>query len=356
VFQHDAPYGDPRRHLRHAYLEALQLELTELEAIYDLGLVPEYTYLDLRARLRRDRNSWTNAPADGNPLVDPIPANPFLRLEQTMLKWLRERNSFTWFLARFQQARLSQGIQRDIAGILCGESVLKELPMRVGLERQDIEAVVELYRKRVQRKRERLATMRNDFPEFFASLEDRLALAAALTGARHYVERCYQRGAIGAKAFSSLEHRLERAIEQPPPLASPDVALSAAELIERVPLFAGLSQTVIDQLSRHAQQVAFLHGDVVIGQHDKGNALYILMQGSVDVFRDDGAGESRVAVLGMGDFFGERALLVDEIRNATVRAATPLTLLRLTRKAVQTLAAEHREIADRLRHANEARG
>lgn len=355
AFDQDAPAGDPKRHLRHVYMEALRLELAELESLYDLGLVSEYTYLDLRALLRRDRESWASAPADGMALVDAVSANPFLRLEQFLVRALRERNSLAWFLARVQTARLNQGIQRDIAGILCGEAVVAKLPARVGLEPEDVAAVIELYEKRIQRKRERLDTMRKDFPAFFASLEDQLTQTAALTSARHYAKRSHHDGDIGAKAYAQIERRLDHAIEAVPPLTIPDDHLSAAELIERVPLFAGLSPAAIDKLSRHAQQITFLSGDVVIGQNERGNALYILMRGSVEVFRDDGDGNRHIAALAAGEFFGERALLADESRSATVRAATPLTLLRLTRRAVETLATEYSEIAQRLRQVDTSR-
>jgi len=354
IFEKDAPSADTRRHLRHAYLEALQLETEELEDLYRLGLIQEYTYLDLRARLRRDRDTWASA-TDISSLDDKRPSNPFLRLERAALRWIRERNSLAWVLARFQRARLSQGVQRDIAGILCGDAVVNALPLRVGLEPADVEKVVGLYQQRVERKRERVAEIRMDFPDFFASLEDRLTQAAALASARNYAETSYHHGDIGAKAFGRIERVLDAAMAELPAVGNPSVGLTAAELIERVPLFGGLPPDVIAKLEEHAQIVTFLTGDVVIGQSEKGNALYILMHGTVDVFRHDHGIETRVASLSQGEFFGERALLGDEVRSATVTAATSLTLLRLTRRNVLTLAGQHSEIAERLKHADSER-
>lgn len=355
LFRKETPLTDTRRHLRHAYLEALQLEAEELEDLYRLGLVQEYTYLDLRARLRRDRETWATAASDAAALADKPPSNPFLRLERTALRWMRERNALAWVLARFQRARLSQGVQRDIAGILCGEAVVADLPQRADLEPEDIEKVVGLYQGRVQHKRLRVAEIRADFPEFFASLEDRLAQAAALASARHHAETSYDHGEIGAKAFTRIERMLDAAAGQLPAIGSPARGLSAAELIEQVPLFAGLPQDVIAKLAASAQTVTFLSGDEVIGQDEKGTALYILMHGTVDVLREEESKQQRVASLSQGEFFGEAALLGDEIRTATVRAATPLTLLRLTRRNVLTLADEHQEIAERLSLAHSQR-
>ena len=64
---------------------------------------------------------------------------------------------------------------------------------------------------------------------------------------------------------------------------------------------------------------------------------------------------SNIAELAPGDFFGETALLGDDVRPATVIAMGPLTLLRLTRKSVLDLADLHPEISRRLKAAGEAR-
>ncbi len=355
VFKKEAQSADTRRHLRHVYMEAAQLETEELDELYRLGLIQEYTYLDLRTSLRRDREAWALAPDGATVQSENPPSNPFLRLEHAALRWMRERNALAWVLARFQRARLSQGVQRDIAGILCGEAVVSGLPQRAGLERVDVETVVGLYQERVQRKRKRITEISTDFPEFFVSLEERLTQAAALASARNHAQTSYHHGEIGAKAFTRIERLLDSAVAELPPVSSPDPGLTAAELIERMPLFGGLPQDVIAKLAARAQTVTFLAGDEVIGQSEKGTALYILVRGTVDVFREDGGTESRVATLSHGEFFGEAALLGDEVRTATVRAATSLTLLRLTRRNVLALAGEHQEIAERLNQAHSQR-
>ena len=62
-----------------------------------------------------------------------------------------------------------------------------------------------------------------------------------------------------------------------------------------------------------------------------------------------------IAELRDGDFFGEIALLGDQVRTATVKAMTPTTLLRLTRKDVLALAEEDHELKERLEDATEVR-
>lgn len=355
IFDKDAPSADTRRHFRHAYMEAVQLETEELQALYHLGLIQEYTFLDLRARLRRDKDAWANAPSDTAALTDKPPANPFLRVERTALRWMRERHALAWFLARFQRARLGQGVQRDIAGILCGESVIKGLRMRAGLEPVDVDKVVEIYQQRVARKRKRVNEIRRDFPDFYTSLEARLTQTAALASARNHAQTSFQHGNIGAKAFNRIDRLLNAATGRLPTVGNPNAGLDPVELIERVPLFDGLSSDVMAELAARTQTVTFLKGDVVIGQNEKGNALYIIMRGTVEVSHEDNGTATLVASLSQGEFFGEAALLGDEVRTATVTARTSLTLLRLTRRNVLSLAEKHDEIADRLKHAHAQR-
>ncbi len=356
VFEGYAPDVDASRQLRHTAMEALQLEVEELESLYEIGMIEEYTYLDLRAALRRERESTAfNDPHGGTINIERTDDNPFVRLEQLLVKWLRERNAFASLLARIQRARLNQVVQRDFATVLCGEAVIRALPARAGLAPDDVDHVVALYRERVAHTRTRLEVLKRDFPDYFTEMENRLAYAAAVTSARHHVEISFQHGDIGAKAFGRIDRRLEDVLAAfARDTATPSIA-SAADLIATVPLFSALPQTVLDKLAQRAQVITFLPGDVVIGQSEKGNALYILMQGTVRVSRNDAHGDVTVAKLGRGNFFGEGALLSDEIRSATVTATTSLTLLRLTRKDVLELAAEHAEIAQRLENAHRAR-
>ena len=120
-------------------------------------------------------------------------------------------------------------------------------------------------------------------------------------------------------------------------------------LVRGVPLFAGLSPDSLSALAAEARPVTFLPGDVVIAEGEHGDALYVVTRGEVTVTRASAGHDEPLATLGHGEVFGEAALLGDDMRNATVTAATPATLLRLTRAQVLALAADRPEIGQRLR-------
>lgn len=74
-------------------------------------------------------------------------------------------------------------------------------------------------------------------------------------------------------------------------------------------------------------------GEIIIEAGQIGREFYLIRSGEVEVFRPAGEGwaETRLAVLGAGEVFGERALLKDARRVASVRAASAVEVLVLRR-------------------------
>ena len=64
-----------------------------------------------------------------------------------------------------------------------------------------------------------------------------------------------------------------------------------------------------------------------------GDLFFVLVKGTAEVRK----GKYRVATLGPGDFAGEIALLTRAPTTATVRATSPVTALRATRKGFSAL-------------------
>lgn len=69
----------------------------------------------------------------------------------------------------------------------------------------------------------------------------------------------------------------------------------------------------------------------VITEGDKGDLFYIIKDGEAVVYQNTAQGQRKVNHLFKSDFFGERALLCDEPRIATVEASTKLVALTLKR-------------------------
>mmetsp|Transcript_32112 Transcript_32112/g.67940 ORF Transcript_32112/g.67940 Transcript_32112/m.67940 type:complete len:738 (+) Transcript_32112:222-2435(+) len=92
-----------------------------------------------------------------------------------------------------------------------------------------------------------------------------------------------------------------------------------------------LRSSDIDAMALATQSDSFEKGDVIIRQGEKGDAFYIIESGTIDVFITE-QGDEPVARLTSGQFFGEKALMSEDVRQATCIASTDAKCLTLMRE------------------------
>jgi MFS family permease len=97
--------------------------------------------------------------------------------------------------------------------------------------------------------------------------------------------------------------------------------------LESIPMFAALSQVMLEQLSRHLTSITVPAGTDIFEQGDAGDLLYIVDQGTVDIIRHG----VQINDCSPGDYFGEIALLQDVPRTATAHASEEVHLFALAR-------------------------
>lgn len=94
-------------------------------------------------------------------------------------------------------------------------------------------------------------------------------------------------------------------------------------------------RAIAPYLSRHELRA----GDLLIKQGDTDRTMYILGQGSLQVFVSGGApGSSRIAILRAGSVSGEPGLFGDNARMANVEAMTPCIVYALRGPRLEELA------------------
>jgi NADH dehydrogenase len=82
----------------------------------------------------------------------------------------------------------------------------------------------------------------------------------------------------------------------------------------------------------------FEPGQVIFREGDRGEWLYVVTEGEVEVLKTvPGHGEQPVRRLGVGECFGEIALVSDMARSATVRAVSATNVLAVDREAFQAM-------------------
>ena len=89
-------------------------------------------------------------------------------------------------------------------------------------------------------------------------------------------------------------------------------------------------------------------GTVIFHQGETGHTMYIILQGSVEIYLEEDIREISLARRGQGDFLGEMALLTQEKRSASARAIGPVRLLSLDKKNFLRRVQEDPTIAMRL--------
>lgn len=105
-------------------------------------------------------------------------------------------------------------------------------------------------------------------------------------------------------------------------------------------VFHDLPQEQVASMAASLQTVQIAAGDVIVRQGAPADKFFIIVDGEVEVVRDDDGTPRKLATLTSGQFFGEMAILRDLPRTATVRAVTPTTLFAMERDAFRGLVAQ----------------
>ena len=97
-----------------------------------------------------------------------------------------------------------------------------------------------------------------------------------------------------------------------------------ADDLKSVPLFSGLSQRQLKRLARGFREREVKAGTALMREGDKsGVSFFVIAEGNATVSVDG----NKVGHLGPGDYFGELALISEEVRSATVIAEGPMRCL-----------------------------
>lgn len=121
-------------------------------------------------------------------------------------------------------------------------------------------------------------------------------------------------------------------------------------VLQGVDFFTRLKLEELETLVEHLKKRTVPKGTLVIEQGDKNaDAFYMVATGRCTVWIKKGLQMDKVADLGPESYFGERALITDEPRAATVRAEAPSELYVLYREDFQNILMKNPGIAQELK-------
>lgn len=136
-------------------------------------------------------------------------------------------------------------------------------------------------------------------------------------------------------------------------------------ILKRVQLFSHLTEEELSLLANICRQVLAAPHELIIEQNTTGTEMYVVAEGSVEVFIRGLADARSLVVLGRGQVIGEMALIDQGYRSASVRATgEPVTLYVIERNHFYALCQQNNhigfivmrnlaiDIAFKLRHRN----
>jgi HEAT repeat protein len=113
-----------------------------------------------------------------------------------------------------------------------------------------------------------------------------------------------------------------------------------------VPLFTGLSLDQLEAVSRAMVDEQYLESEVIVREGDRGGALFVLIEGSADAYKDHGGNaERRVNRLEAPDTFGAVSIVDELPRGVTIVAASDLRVRRLDAQRFRDLLLQVPEIS-----------
>src|SRR5260221_3320201 len=103
------------------------------------------------------------------------------------------------------------------------------------------------------------------------------------------------------------------------------------DFLRRLPLFAGLPEADLEQLYNRAEPMALKPGELLIEEGAPGDALFVLIDGQLQVTKRSGGHDVKVDVRLPGAVIGEMSLVDNAPRSASVRGLTESHLLKVSK-------------------------
>ena len=124
------------------------------------------------------------------------------------------------------------------------------------------------------------------------------------------------------------------------PASCPDDA-QLAETLREIRPFSNLSRHVREAVAEHAAVRPFAPGDILLRQGEAADALFILLEGTADVWLNDSGKMHPIAHLQRHTVVGELGLVTQEVRSATVTATSPGCAAIIEREEFERLAGRY---------------
>lgn len=108
-------------------------------------------------------------------------------------------------------------------------------------------------------------------------------------------------------------------------------------ILRKMSLFRDFDSLELVQVSKLVKHVTFSPGDVVVRENEEGHSLFVVKEGRLHAFHEEGGERKELANFDPLSSFGEIALIDRGPRSASVEALEDGELLEFDDKALETL-------------------
>lgn len=117
-----------------------------------------------------------------------------------------------------------------------------------------------------------------------------------------------------------------------------------------MPIFDRINAEEIKVVARHMNTVELEPGEVLFRESDKGNYVFFIREGELDVLKKSEISGTDVilATLSKGQSIGEMSIIDDFSRSATIRARSHAELYILSKSAFDLILSRHPKIGIKL--------
>lgn len=117
------------------------------------------------------------------------------------------------------------------------------------------------------------------------------------------------------------------------------------EILEKIPLFSGVSDEFLKDVSLHMRPIVCVPDEFVFREGDYGNEMFFVIRGKLKVI----TGSKEISMLTDGDFFGEIALFAEnKIRTASVQSESYSDLYKLDKELFNEVLKQYPDIAEQI--------
>lgn len=133
------------------------------------------------------------------------------------------------------------------------------------------------------------------------------------------------------------------------------ISHSLIKALRRVPGFDLLGESDLVEIAGASVNLVWREGSCIFRKGRPGEALYIVLSGSVRIYDEVDGRDVEIAVTGPGDYFGEHSLLLDTTHTKNVQAVEDTELLVLSKESFARLLASNSKLEQHIHRTLEMR-